>query len=128
MKEVKIEIITLDPIMLGHCEHCEIVWQTFRFDHKKIQLQEYPIEILELSSRITQFINIITKEIPAKVFIIEAMTLRGLFKMIRYGSGKLPLIIVNGRKISQGKLEDPYELAEKTLKIIKGAGIVEAKL
>jgi hypothetical protein len=127
MKEAKIEIITLDPIMLGHCEHCEIFWRSFGYDHKKIQLQEYPIDILELSSKITQFINIITKEIYAKVYIIEAMTLRGLFKMLRYGSGKLPLIIVNGKKISQGKFEDPYELAEKALKIIKSSEIIETK-
>ncbi len=119
MKEIKIEILTLDPIMLGHCEHCEIVWQSFKFDHKKIQLKEYPQEMLETSAKITDFINAISKEIYAKVIITEALTLRGIFKMIKYRSGKLPIIAVNGKKISQGSIEDPEKLALEALDLIK---------
>jgi hypothetical protein len=37
--------------------------------------------------------------------------------MIRYRSGKLPVIVVNGRKISSGDIDDPVALAEKAYRV-----------
>ncbi len=109
---ITIEIITISPIMLGHCEHCEILMKGFGADYKPEQIKEYPEEILELSTKITRFINEVTKKIYARVYIIEALTLRGLMKMLIYRSGKLPIIAVNGRRIASGSRWEPEELAK----------------
>ncbi len=112
VKEVTVEIITLNPIMIGHCEHCEILMKGFGIDFKVSQLEEYPREVIEMSSKITEFIRAISRRFYAKVVIIEALTPLGLYKMIKYRSGKLPVIAVNGRRISSGDIEDPVALAE----------------
>lgn len=116
--EVTVEIVTLNPIMIGHCEHCEILMKGFGVDYKPSQLEEYPREFLELSSKITEFIRAITRRFYARVVIIEALTPLGLYKMIRYRSGKLPIVIVNGRKVSEGEIRDPVALADKVYNMI----------
>jgi hypothetical protein len=117
VEEVTVEIITLNPIMIGHCEHCEILMKGFGVDYKVSQLEEYPKELLELSSKVTEFIRAVSRRFYAKVIVIEALTPLGLYKMIRYRSGRLPVIAVNGRKISSGDIGDPVELAEKAYKV-----------
>lgn len=118
VREVTVEIVTLNPIMVGHCEHCEILMKGFGIDYKPAQLEEYPREILEMSSKITELIRAITRRFYARVIIIEALTPLGLYKMIRYRGRKLPLIIVEGRKVSEGDIKDPVALAEEIYKLI----------
>jgi hypothetical protein len=117
VEEVTVEIITLNPIMIGHCEHCEILMKGFGVDYKESQLEEYPKELLELSSKVTEFVRAVSRRFYAKVIVIEALSPLGLYKMIRYRSGRLPVIAVNGRKISSGDIGDPVELAEKAYKV-----------
>jgi hypothetical protein len=117
VEEVTVEIITLNPIMIGHCEHCEILMKGFGVDYKVSQLEEYPKELLELSSKVTEFVRAVSRRFYAKVIVIEALTPLGLYKMIMYRSGRLPVIAVNGRKISSGDIGDPVELAEKAYKV-----------
>jgi len=119
-EEVLIEIITISPLMLGHCEHCEILMKGFGIDYKPQQVSEYPEDLLEISSKITRFINTIARRVFARVIIVEAMSLRGLAKIILYGGGRLPIIAVNGRKIASGYQWKPEDLAEKILKSITG--------
>ncbi|MEM2203816.1 MAG: hypothetical protein QXI22_05610 [Sulfolobales archaeon] len=113
-----VEIITINPIMLGHCEHCEILMKGFGVDYKPRQVSEYPEDLLELSKKLTIFINMITRRVFARVVIIEALTLRGLFKMIMYRGGRLPIIAVNGKKIAVGTRWEPEALAKKVLEMI----------
>ncbi len=113
-----VEIITINPIMLGHCEHCEILMKGFGMDYKPQQVNEYPEDLLELSKKLTAFINMITRRVFARVVIIEALTLRGLFKMIMYRGGRLPIIAVNGKKIAAGTRWEPEALARKVLEMI----------
>jgi len=120
-KRVIVEIITLNPIMLGHCEHCEILMKGFGIDYKQGQLAEYPDELLELSARITRFINEITRVVYARVYMIEALSLRGLAKMILYRSGRLPIIAVNGRKVASGAQWNPESLARSVIRDLMGA-------
>jgi len=66
-RSVTIEIITLNPIMFGHCEHCEILMKGFGIDYKPGQLAEYPEELLELSARVARFINEVTRVVYAYI-------------------------------------------------------------
>ena len=90
----------------------------FGVDYKPRQVNEYPEDLLELSKKLTIFINMITRRVFARVVIIEALTLRGLFKMIMYRGGRLPIIAVNGKKIAVGTRWEPEVLAKKVLEMI----------
>jgi hypothetical protein len=120
-RHITVGIITLSPIMLGHCEHCEILMKGFGIDYKPIQINEYSKNMIELSAKITRFINEITRAVYARVYmievyIIEALTLRGFIKMLLYRSGRLPIIAVNGRRIASGSVWEPEELARTVIK------------
>ncbi|ACB39401.1 hypothetical protein [Pyrobaculum neutrophilum] len=41
---------------------------------------------------------------PAEVHLVHALSLRGLYFMVRYRTGKLPLVLVDGRRIEPGEL------------------------
>lgn len=112
---LEIEVITVNPIMLGHCEHCEVLMKGFGIDYKPRQLPEYPREILEVSSKITELVNILSARRFVRVVIVEALTLRGFLEMIRHRSGKLPLIVVGGRRVASGVDWDPVDVAQKIL-------------
>ncbi len=118
MPATTVEIITINPIMLGHCEHCEILMKGFGIDYKHQQVNDYPEDLLELSTKITRFINMITSKVFIRVVIIEALTLRGFSKMILYRSGKLPIIAVNGKKVAAGSGWEPEALARKVLTML----------
>lgn len=114
----KIEIVTISPIMLGHCNNCEILMNSFGANHTRSQLDEYPQEILDQSLKITEFINSISGKFYISVSIIEAFSVRGLLKLIRFKNRKLPIIIVNGKKISNGNLINIEPLAQQTLNMM----------
>jgi hypothetical protein len=46
--------------------------------------------------------------------------LRGLYLMIRHGTGRLPLVIVRGRLVHAGPVRDPRELAKKIREALSG--------
>lgn len=118
MSPVVLEIVTISPIMLGHCTHCEIMWSSTKMRHKEEQLTEYPEEILERSAKITEFIKQISKDHYITVKVIEALTFRGLVKMVRHLSGRLPLIIINGQLISKGELTNIMSLEGRVTEIL----------
>ncbi|MEM1686271.1 MAG: hypothetical protein QXS22_06320 [Acidilobaceae archaeon] len=116
-EDITVEIITISPIMIGHCGHCEILTKEFGIDYKVDQIKEYPEEIIEMSSKITEFIRALTRKSYVKVIIIETLTPYGLLKMMRHRGGKLPVIIINGIKIWEGNIKDPEALAHKAYEI-----------
>lgn len=52
-------------------------------------------------------------EVDALVRFTSPFSLRGLYLMIRHGTGRLPLVIVRGRLVHAGPVRDPGELAKK---------------
>ncbi len=111
----RIEVVTLTPIMLGQCSHCEMLMNSFGANHTRRQLNEYPKEILDQSLKLTEFINTITANCYASISIIEALSVKGLLKLLRHKNGKLPVIIINGKKISSGPLTSIQPLIENIM-------------
>ena len=116
----RIEVITVYPIMLGQCNHCEILMNSFGANHTRRQLDEYPKNVLDQSIKITEYINAITRKCYASVSIIEALSIKGLLKLLRHKNGKLPVIIINGKKVSSGPLTNNIQtLVEKSSKFLE---------
>ena len=61
-------------------------------------------------------------EVDALVRFTSPFSLRGLYLMIRHGTGRLPLVIVRGRLVHAGPVGEPEELAKKIREALSDTG------
>ncbi len=61
------------------------------------------------------------EEVDAPVRFTSPFTLRGLYLMIRHGTGRLPLVNVRGRLVHASPVGEPEELAKKIREALSGA-------
>ncbi len=62
------------------------------------------------------------EEVDAPVRFTSPFSLRGLYLMIRHGTGRLPLVIVGGRLVHAGPVGEPEELAKKIREALSDTG------
>ena len=62
------------------------------------------------------------EEVDALVRFTSPFSLRGLYLMIRHGTGRLPLVIVRGRLVHAGPVGEPEELAKKIREALSDTG------
>ena len=87
----QIEVVTYLPAKIGVCRVCDLA------DAFRIQPREEAWDV-DLSA---------FEEVDAPVRLTSPFTLRGLYLMIRHGTGRLPLVIVRGRLVHAGPVRDP---------------------
>ncbi|MCI4446973.1 MAG: hypothetical protein JHC20_03535 [Pyrobaculum sp.] len=104
------EVVTYLPAKVGLCRVCDLA------DAFRIQLREEAWDV-DLSA-LMQALD----EVDAPVRLTSPFTLRGLYLMIRHGTGRLPLVIVRGRLVHAGPVGEPKELAKKIRDALSVAG------
>jgi hypothetical protein len=85
-------------------------------DAFRIQLREETWDV-DLSA-----LMLALEEVDALVRFTSPFSLRGLYLMIRHGTGRLPLVIVRGRLVHAGPVEEPEELAKKIREALSDTG------
>jgi len=105
----QIEVVTYLPAKVGVCRVCDLA------DAFRIQLREETWDV-DLSALMQAL-----EEVDALVRFTSPFSLRGLYLMIRHGTGRLPLVIVRGRLVRAGPVGDPGELAKKIRVTLDGA-------
>ena len=105
----QIEVVTYLPAEVGVCRVCDLT------DAFRIQLREEAWDV-DLSALMQAL-----EEVDAPVRFISPFTLRGLYLVIRHGTGRLHLVIVRGRLVHAGLVRDPGELAKKIREALSGA-------
>jgi hypothetical protein len=80
----QIEVVTYLPAKVGVCRVCDLT------DAFRIQLREETWDV-DLSALMQAL-----EQVDAPVRFTSPFSLRGLYLMIRHGTGKLPLVIVGG--------------------------------
>jgi hypothetical protein len=62
---------------------------------------------------VRRFVEALRRRAPVKLVLVDVLSPRGLYMVLRYG-GRLPLVVVNGRRVPVGEAEErPEELAEQ---------------
>ena len=105
----QIEVVTYLPAKVGVCRVYDLA------DAFRIQLREETWDV-DLSALMQAL-----EEVDALVRFTSPFSLRGLYLMIRHGTGRLPLVIVRGRLVRAGPVGDPGELAKKIRVTLDGA-------
>jgi len=99
------------PVEFGVCRTCDEITNVF-----KIRLREP----LELPDDAAKLLAALAKLDPVPVRVTAPTTLRGLWLMVKYRTGRIPLVIVNGRLIHSRPVDDVEELVERIAAALRG--------
>jgi len=101
-KPVKVEVLAYAPTAFFHCRHCEVVWQqtgTGRALRQEQLDSSLPDDLMrqyqQLSDWVLQMAETYGSRLQFKV--IDAASLEGWFKSVRYRVRHYPAVIVDGR-------------------------------
>ena len=101
-KPVRIEILAYAPTAFFHCRHCEVVWQQTGTGHALRQEQmesSLPEDLMrqyqQISDWVLHMVETYGNRLQFKV--IDAASLEGWFKSLRYRVRRYPAVIVDGR-------------------------------
>ncbi len=100
-RAVSVEIITYAPSAFYHCAHCEVAWReagvTNRF-HEEQVLSSLPADLTAEYQAVSDWVHGLLRRYRDRVTVrvIDAASLEGLLKSLRYGMRRYPAIIVAG--------------------------------
>ena len=109
MKEtILVEIIAYAPTAYYHCTHCEVAWREMgrstRVQEEQLHSslpEDLQLEYLAVSSWVQEMFRIHCDRLVVKV--IDAASVEGVFRALRYNTHRFPAIIVNRRGRFFGK-------------------------
>jgi hypothetical protein len=106
-KPLEVEIIAYAPTAYYHCQHCELVWEQTGFSKGVRQEQisnGLPQDLLDEYASISDWVQRLFSQYCDRVMIkvIDAASVEGVWKSLRYGVRRYPAIIVDGHDKSIG--------------------------
>lgn len=99
-KPLLVEVIAYAPTAYYHCTHCEVAWRemgvTEEFHNEQIS-SSLPEDLLHEYQKLSDWVRDITHRHCDSVLIkvIDAASLEGFLKSLRYRVHKYPAVIVN---------------------------------
>ncbi len=121
---ITIEVIVYAPTAFFHCMHCELVWREAGAapDFRREQLQSsIPEDLKEDYQRLSDWVRGL-REIygdQVRFRIVDAASLEGWWKSLRYGVRRYPAVIVDGKEKSIGP---DFDRAEEIIRRRLGGG------
>ncbi len=106
-KPLKVEIIAFAPTAFYHCQHCELVWSHTGFSqgvHEEQLQSGLPEDLQREYAAVSDWVRQLFARYCDRVVIqvIDAASLEGLWKSLRYGVRRYPAVIVDGEDKSIG--------------------------
>jgi hypothetical protein len=109
MKPVMIEVIAYAPTQFYHCQHCEFIFNTQKVEgvkkfHEDAVQTSMPAEMMKEYQDLSDWvINAVDHYGGHVVFkVIDATSVEGLLKSIRYGIRKYPAVVIDGKEKQSG--------------------------
>ena len=120
-KPVMVEVLVYAPTMFFHCQHCEFVWQhtdrTPKF-HKEQLESSIPEDLRQEYHRLSDWLLEVAEDYNGRVVfkIIDAASIEGVFKSLKYRVRRFPAMIVDGKeKIVGSDFDRARDLIERRL-------------
>ena len=102
MKPVTVEVLAHAPTAYYHCLHCEFVWHGAGIGesvHREQLDSSLPADLQaeydELIRGIRRLVEKYCGQVVVKV--VDATSLEGVWKSLKYGTRRLPVFVVDGR-------------------------------
>ncbi|MDE3074390.1 MAG: hypothetical protein KGJ86_03090 [Chloroflexota bacterium] len=102
-----VEILAYAPTEFYHCRHCEMVWGHVGLGqrlHREQQASQLPPDLLDEYTAISDWALDAFARYGERlsVKVVDAVSLEGVFKSLRYGSRHFPVFVVNGKRRTVG--------------------------
>ena len=101
-KPLLVEIIAYAPTAFYHCTHCEVAWQEMGKSnrvHEEQLKSSLPDDLLReyqtVSDWVKEMFRVYCDNILVKV--IDAASIEGFYKSLKYNARQYPAVIVNGK-------------------------------
>jgi hypothetical protein len=104
-KPLMVEIIAYAPTAYYHCTHCEVAWREMgasnRIHEEQVE-SSLPPDLIEdyqaVSDWVREVFRVYCDQLLIKV--IDAASLEGFVKSLRYSIHRYPAILLNGKKFA----------------------------
>lgn len=97
-----VEIIAYAPTAFYHCTHCEVAWRemgaTNRIHEEQMQ-SSLPSDLMQEYQAVSDWVQKIFKVYCDQVVVkvIDAASLEGFYKALKYNAHRYPAVIIAGR-------------------------------
>ncbi len=118
-KTVRIEIIAYAPTAFYHCQHCEVTFQEAGVGpriHQEQVAQALPEDLRRDYQAVSDWVRALTEHYRGRVVVkvIDAASVEGFWKSLRYRVRRYPAVIVEGKEKYVGAdLASAYRLIER---------------
>jgi hypothetical protein len=106
-KPLLVEIIAYAPTAYYHCTHCEVAWREMGASnriHEEQMESSLPQDLIEeyqtISDWVQELLHVHCDAVVVKV--IDAASLEGFYKSIKYRTRRYPTVIVNRKSCFLG--------------------------
>ena len=110
MKPLMVEIIAYAPTQFYHCKHCEVIWNVSKMPgvetwHDDMLETSIPPEMMQDYRQLSDWVINAAEHYGGRVVfkVVDATTLEGVWKSLRYGVRKYPAIVVEGKSKPLGE-------------------------
>lgn len=104
MKPMMVEIIAYAPTQFYHCQHCEVVWNAAEMPnvkkwHTETLETSMPPEMMQDYRNLSDWVINAAEHYGGRVVfkVIDAASLEGVYKSLRYGVRRYPAIVIEGK-------------------------------
>lgn len=107
-KPLLVEIIAYAPTEFYHCMHCEIVWHAMDYGqpiHREQAQSSLPDDLARDYQGISAWVSRLFDRYGDRLLVkvVDAASLEGVTKSLRYGVHRYPAVIVAGRERFTGR-------------------------
>jgi hypothetical protein len=96
------QVITYAPTAFFHCQHCELTFKQVGFGdrvHLEQSRSSLPDDLEDEFHRVAEWVTSLHERYGdrVRVKVIDAMSLEGVWRSLRYGARRYPFVVVDGR-------------------------------
>jgi hypothetical protein len=123
---IQVDVVAYAPVAFFHCIHCEFVWRTSaaRTEDRREPLDSsLPEDLRQLYQQLSDWVRrmVALHDGRLRFRIIDAVSIEGWLKSLRYGIRRYPAVIVDGHEKSIGsEFERATTLIERRLAAVYG--------
>ncbi len=101
-KPILVQILAYAPTQFFHCQHCEFVWQQAGIGARMHQEQldsAIPQDLQKEYADLSDWVRAAVESYGGRVVfkVVDAASMEGLLKTVRYGARRYPAFIVDGQ-------------------------------
>ena len=101
-KPLIVEIIAYAPTAFYHCTHCEVAWRemgaTNRIHEEQVE-SSLPADLLQEYQAVSDWVQEMFRMHCDRIIVkvIDAASLEGFYKSLKYNARRYPAVIVDGK-------------------------------